>query len=70
VTFGDVRIDEQGKFHPLDTQMVQPEDYCSLQSLDYIFWVQRGFNFEWNNVQISPKKGLDTKGEENEEGAY
>jgi hypothetical protein len=41
-----------------------------LQSLDYIFWIQRGFNYEWNSFKSSPKKGgLETSsGHDNEEG--
>jgi hypothetical protein len=29
VTFGDVGIDKNGNEYPLDTEMVNEEDYCS-----------------------------------------
>lgn len=44
VTFGDVGIDENGKEYPLETELVKHEDYCTQQSLDYIFEIKRGFN--------------------------
>jgi len=28
VTFGDIKVDEDGRWHPTETQMVKEEDYC------------------------------------------
>lgn len=41
VTFGDTYIDKDGKLRPVDTEMVKEEDYCIMNSLDYIFEIKR-----------------------------
>eukprot|EP00347_Sterkiella_histriomuscorum_P019255 403342346 len=56
VTFGDCYIDEKGKEHPLETQLVKVEDHCTQQSLDYIFQIKRGFNVEKERLQIENQK--------------
>lgn len=43
VTFGDLGIDEDGNEYPLDKELVKHEDYCTQQSLDYIFDIRRAF---------------------------
>lgn len=40
ITFGDYGIDENGHEYPLETEMVKKEDYCTKQSLDYIFQIK------------------------------
>lgn len=44
ITYGDFKLDENGNEVPLETEMFFPEDYCSKQSLDYIFEIRRSFN--------------------------
>jgi hypothetical protein len=37
ITFGDFGVDKKGIEYPLETAMVKKDDYCTKQSLDYIF---------------------------------
>jgi hypothetical protein len=41
VTFGDIKVDEEGRWSPTETQMVKEEDYCIQNCLDYIIEIRR-----------------------------
>jgi len=41
VTFGDIKVDEEGRWFPTETQMVKEEDYCIQNCLDYIIEIRR-----------------------------
>ncbi|TNV84966.1 hypothetical protein FGO68_gene15440 [Halteria grandinella] len=55
ITFGDVIIDKEGKLRPTETQMVKEEDYCIMNSLDYIFQLQRSFQSAGPDNEVSSK---------------
>ena len=46
ITYGDVKIDEEGNEVPMEIEMVKEEDHCSKLCLDYIFEIRRTFNLE------------------------
>ena len=63
VTFGDSGIDDEGNEYPLEKELVKHEDYCTQQSLDYIFEIKRAFQRpkNMNSDSSSKEEGPDGK---------
>ena len=41
VTFGELRVDAEGKVVPVESVITGPDDVCTCQCLDYIFIIRR-----------------------------
>ena len=57
VTFGDCYLDENGVQQPFDKELIKEHDYCTQQTLDYIFQIKRAFNVESDKFLIESGQG-------------
>jgi hypothetical protein len=67
VTFGDVKVDENGMVVPAETVLTDADEVMAVQSIDHVLWSPRQSNVNVEGVRVEKFLVADTHLDDNED---